>query len=225
MIPKALALVFLFAPVCSAMSQKGSEIRGASVFEEYDRSHITPELRRKHAITIGFQEGVSTPFSKTFTDNPDGSTSMNWNPGIHIGYNFLIIRKRKRLLSPTGKQANEIKNGLGVHLYMQQNKEFYFNISYYRPIIKLYIPIFRIYLFNEFGLGLYYNSNFVNFGDGKTKPLTPAASIQPLSVRLSNSPIFFYITAVYSLKNNLFGTEPLSVSFLGGVKVYFYKYH
>ena len=217
---KALAILLILGS--GTFAQETSVTTRASGFEIYDKSHISPDYRKKHAISIGGQNSFSTPLDGISQyDSLKNKDIIDWNPGFHIGYDFLILRRRVRLVSEHAKPATEIKNGWGIHFAFHQNKEFLLNTVYHRPIFKLYIPLFRFYLFNDFGLGVHYNPRFEGTS---TKPVSLVLTSEVLRIRWCNSPVYLYINGAYSIRNNVLGTQTLGVSVMGGLKVYFYKY-
>ncbi len=167
-------------------------------------------------ISVAFQNSISTPLDSL------SSKFSEQNFGFQVGYDFAIIRRRLRLISDFAKPATEFKNGWGIHASFQKNKEFLLQFSYHRPLIKLYIPLFRIHLLNEFGLGLHYNPRFA---EKAMKPMTPAIIVDVMRIRWCNSPVYLYAKGVYSIRNNILGSQMLGVSVMMGLKVYFYKYN
>lgn len=211
---------FLFPFLTAAQIE--NTIIGTSHFQDYDKSYITPELQRKQGITLGVQSSLSTPFHIATQLNTNEDFTLFDNLGVHVGYNYLIVKRRVLKRSSKGKRKDEFKNGVGFHLGFQSSGEWYANLNYYRPLVHLYLPMFRVYLFNEWGFGIYNNVNLAGTG---TRAVSPVVSFEPIRIRLFNTPIYLHGTTFYALSNDSFGTLPLNFSIVVGARIYFYAYN
>ena len=186
-----------------------------SFFKKYDRSHITPEIRRKGGISLGGVAGFHTPFGNQI----DNGVEPNF--GFHLAYNHMYVRRRRLLMSQEGKTTDEFQSGWGVSVNVHMDMQALVYGYFYRPLIRMYTPIFRIYLINEYGLGAHYDP--VPTIEGQRR-VSPSFFFEPIRLKFSNTPIFFHLTGAYSFKNNILSKKPLNVSVLGGFRIYFYNY-
>lgn len=195
-------------PIFGSYAQTYEGLKGYGVYKPYDKSYINPEIRGKHCISLGGIGAINTPFPNDFEPTF----------GVHVGYNYLVLEKRKRLISHKKKMRTEIKHGLGLHVNVLQNQELYIMATYTNPLFSLR-GLLGFYFFSEYGLGIHKSPTLEN-----QETFTRFnASVEVIRIRFSRSPLNIHFTTNYSLQNDLLGKNRLDVGFMGGLRYYFYK--
>lgn len=183
-------------------------MKGQGVFNKYDQSYINPDTRGKHSVSLGFMASVTSQTSEFMP---------SW--AAHLGYNYLIIKKRKRFLGFKETMRDEIKRGFGMHFTLLSEGQFYLTANYYDPFVGLKGKIFSLYLINEYGIGVH---RYTGIDDGLNKTAL-TLSLEILRIRFGKSPLFLHFTANYATKNNFLGKDRLDLGLVGGLRYYIFK--
>ena len=191
-----------------SFSQLEKGVGGASVELKYDKSHISPDLRSKHCISIGFVNAQTTP-DQTIV------ASKSW----HIGYNYLILNQRKLKLSLKERRRTEMR-AIGLHYTWVGPGEHYLMGTFFNPLVAKKGRFISFYFFSELGLGYHYK-NVLGGGDGDR--FKTHLSVEFLRLRLGRIPLYIQITGSYALGNKLAQKEPLELGYIAGLRYYFYR--
>ena len=189
-------------------------MKGNGVYKKYDKSFVTPHLRAKHSISLAPILSFNSPFTS------DVEPSF----GAHIGYNYLIFkrRKKKKLNKKKVKYKDEVKMGFGLHLGLLTQDEKLIMGKFYYPTIPIRGKALSWYLFSEIGIGAHKLSTF----NGSSRPWKFNASLEIFRLRFGKSPLHIHLTGNYAVwSNNLFIKEPINLGLIGGLRYYFYKKH
>ncbi|MEZ4922391.1 MAG: hypothetical protein R2780_04400 [Crocinitomicaceae bacterium] len=184
-------------------------MKGQSSYQKYDKSYINPDTRGKHSVSLGVMASLTTPF--------DNDVVPSW--AVHAGYNYLIIKKRKRIFGIKETVRDETNAGFGLHFTLMKESQFYVMANYYNPFFGVRGKLLSLYFFNEYGIG-FHRFNDVELSTGKT---AFNFSLEFLRVRFGKSPLYLHLTANYGVKNNLLAKERLDFGFLGGLRYYIFK--
>lgn len=196
-----------------SIGQTYDGMKGHGVYKKHDKSFITPDYRGKHSVSFGIVGTGNSAFTENYTPGY----------GVHLGYNYLIFRRRKkkRIASKKVKFHDEIKAGLGIHLGIINDKEFFFTAKYFYPILPIRGKLVSWYIFSEYGLGIHKLPTVVS----PENELKMNFSLELFRIRFGKSPLNLNVTANYALSNNLFIKEPVDLGFIVGFRYYFYKKH
>ena len=205
----SFVLILLISNSLSAQNFDGLNRKGSTIYREYDKSHVSPLLRGKHGVSLGFYIGLNSPVNDFIP-----------NPAYHIGYNYLVFKKRKRIMGHKEKYRDEVKFGFGAHLQIEPNHGTYFMLNYYNSFFSLKGRILSWYFINEFGIGIYKGNHIKEEYQDK---LTGNASLELLRIRFGKSPLVLHSTLNFNLKNNMFSEEKAQLGIMFGVRYYFYK--
>lgn len=192
-----------------SVAQHYDGMRGVSTFKKYDNGYISPDMRGKHSVSLGINAAVSSPFNSLTRPQFGG----------HLGYNYLLIVKRKRFFGIKENSRDEIKMGFGLHLTVLQNKEFFMTANYFNPFIGAKGKVFSLYLFNEIGIGVHRSPITIE----SPASLGFTASLEVLRLRFGKSPLNLHLTMNYRTSNSLLAKDQLMISFMGGLRYYIYK--
>jgi len=190
---------------------------GSDEFAIHDKSHVTPEIRKKPGISIGYNMGFHVPFIDYFP------APFNPNHGFHLAYNQLYVRNRIRYITSARKTTDEFQYGGGFAINLDFGSDGIYGSTHFffhRPLLRFYFPL-RIYLINEYGLGIGWRPSA---DPTKAAEFSPNFVFEPIRIKFFNSPFFLTGTTVYSMRNNVFGKTTLDVSVLVGLKLYMYGY-
>ncbi len=195
----------------SAVGQtfEGLNRKSPTAYREYDKSFVSPTLRGKHGVSLGFYVGLNSPVN-----------DVQPNMAYHIGYNYLVFKKRKRIMGHKEKYRDEVKFGFGAHLQIEPRHGTYFMLNYFNPFFSLKGRILSWYFLNEFGIGFYKGKHIKAEFEDK---LTGNASLEVLRIRFGKSPLVLHSTLNFNLKNNMFGEEKAQIGAMLGARYYFYK--
>lgn len=200
-------LLLIFCLTGSSQTYDG--MKGRGLYQSYDKSFVSPELRKKHVISLGVQHSMSTPIND----------STKFNPGVHLGYNQFFFEKRTRILSAKKKQRDEVKIGFGVHFSLHPNGEWFGGVNIYRPIIALKGTLLSLFLLNEFGLVVHRAEFVPELGLSHVKT---NLSFEVFRIRFGRA-FFVHAGAFYALRNDLLSKDFKEFSVFGGLRYYFYK--
>lgn len=201
----AATLIILFLASIS-MAQE-LEYKGSSAYKKSDITYISPDLRGKHGASLGFAISLNprTDFEPTF--------------GAHVGYNYLVIRSRKRLLGVKETKRDEVLMGFGAHLYVYSDKAWFLNVNYLNSTLALRGKIISYYFFNEIGFGLHYSPPDIDILGG----IKPNISFEPLRFRLGKTPLNLCIKTYFDLGNSLLSKDRMNITLNATLKYYFYR--
>lgn len=192
-----------------SVAQHYDGMRGVSTFKRYDNGFISPDMRGKHSVSLGLNAAVNSPFDSLTQPLIGG----------HLGYNYLLIIKRKRFFGIKENSRDEIKMGFGFHLTVLQNKEFFMTANYFNPFIGAKGKALSLYLFNEVGLGIHRSPMTTE----SPSSLGFTASLEVLRIRFGKSPLNLHLTMNYRTSNSLLAKDRLMMTFMGGLRYYIYK--
>ena len=196
-----LILAVLISVLSSAQDLKN---RGFSNYKEYDNSFITPNYRKKHVLSIG---GIANTYGSNFAE-------LVPNFGAHIGYNFLIIERRKIKFTTKTIFRNETKFGFGIHFNYLSKGEFMLLTNYYRPLFTSKGRMLSWYFFCSYGLGLHKTYDELN----ADKPYRFDATLEFIRLRFGKSPLYLNLILNYDLANNSLGKDRMNIGILGSFK-------
>ena len=182
-------------------------VASTSVDQKYDKSYVSPDLRSKHCISIGYLNAQTTPDQSI---EPSGS----W----HIGYNYLILNQRKLKLALKDRQRTEMK-AVGLHFTRVRAGEHYLMATLFNPLISMKGRALSLYFLSEYGLGYHYNTD-INTGETDFRY---HISLEILRLRVGRLPLYMHITGTYALSNKLLQKAPWEVGYLAGFRYYFYQ--
>ena len=212
-------IVLLFG--AQSFAQEYDGLKGYGVYKKYDKTYINPKLRGKHSVSLGVIGAISSPIIKV-DGNSLGNGELNFNPtvGAHLGYNYLIVKKRKRIFGGLEKFRNEITSGFGFHLSVLSKGEHLIMVNYYNPFFSLKGKVFSAYFFNEYGVGLHQPRLNEN-GEKEKKKFN--ISIEFLRIKFGKSHLNLHFTMNYHWDNDLFGKNRINMGFLSGLRYYIFK--
>jgi hypothetical protein len=189
----------------------GQELKpkGFSAYKPYDKSFITNDLRRKHAVSLG-------PLIGVYGQNLD---IFEPNIGVHLGYNYFVIERREVKLSRKTKYRNEVKLGFGLHLNVLNENEQMLLLNFYRPLSAVKGKIFSWYFFSAYSLGWHKITN----GTDDLKPNKFNFGLEVFRLRIGKLPLHLQAGINYDLSNNFLGTERLNGGFLFGLRYDIFK--
>lgn len=218
---KTLVIIVLLFGVQS-YAQEYDGLKGYGVYHQYDKSYISPTLRGKHSISLGAIGALSSPIGKS--DGADSlnqsGASLNTSIGFHVGYNYLIMKKRKRIFGGLEEYRDEVKSGFGVHLSFLTKGEFFFMANYFNPFFSLKGKALSFYFINEYGIGVHKpKMEEDEIADGLKLNL----SLEAIRIRLGKSHFNLHLTVNYHANNKLFGKERIKMGFTAGLRYYIYK--
>lgn len=215
---KQLLLGLSILLVSGLFAQTYDGVRGYSTYQKYDKSQISPEKRRKHSISLGFQNAWTTPFD--FDNGPAPDFGMN------IGYNFLILKSRKRLLSTKGKHNDEVALAFGWHHYIQFQKkgEWFSMATVYRPLLGLKGTMFSVFALNEIGLGFHRTNDPPNVAEGEEPkgPISLMVYAEGLRFRIGRA-LAIHTGFTWAFRNDLLDRNFNEMSWISGIRYYIYR--
>jgi hypothetical protein len=183
-------------------------LKGQGVYKKYDNTYINPDTRGKHSVSLGVMSSLNS-------QTPDFVPS--W--AVHFGYNYLIIKRRRRLLGIKETFRDETKNGFGLHFTLLKEGEFYLMANYYDPIIALRTKVLSFYFFNEYGIGFHRYTDIDDLNSRTSLNL----SLEIFRIRFGKTPLNLHLTANYAASNNFLGKERLNMGALAGLRYYIFK--
>jgi len=204
-----------------SFAQEYDGLKGYGVYKKYDKSYINPKLRGKHSVSLGAIAAISSPIISA-NDNGLSNEESNFSPalGFHIGYNYLFVKKRKRVFGGLEKFRNEVTSGFGFHTSILAGGEYFIMANYYNPFFSLKGKLLSFYFLNEYGVGLHQPKPDFNGLEEKKKF---NISIEFLRIRLGKSHLNLHFNMNYHWGNDLFGKNRIKMGFLGGLRYYIYK--
>jgi hypothetical protein len=220
-IRKSLAVLILLLGVQS-YAQEYDGLKGYGTYKKYDKSYIHPKLRGKHSLSLGMIGAISSPIMDANENDsiPDNGSNFNPTVGVHVGYNYLFVKKRKRIFGGLEKYRDEITSGFGFHLSILSKGEYFIMANYYNPFFSLKGKMLSFYFLNEYGLGIH-QPRLNDNGLIEKKKLNIA--IEFLRIRLGKSHLNLHFTMNYHWDNDLFGKDRIKMGFMGGLRYYIYK--
>ena len=205
----------IFAPILllllssfQALAQEYDGFKGRGVYTQYDKTYINPEIRGKHGVSLGF--GVASV-------SPLNTFDPQW--GVHVGYNYILMEKRKRIFGIKEVWRDEVKMGFGSHFYHWQNGEWYFNINYLNPLFALRGKLLGFYFFSEYGIGIHRAPEKLE----EPSKVRFNVSIEALRIRFGKSPLHLHFTAHYDAGSALLSKERMDLAFSTTLRYYIYK--
>lgn len=201
-----LFVFFVSVTASNAVSQDYDGIKGFGVYHEYDKSYISPDLKAKHSVSLGITGALLSPHYDDFAPVPGG----------HLGYNYIIYKKRKRLFGIKEVERDEIKMGFGVHLSVYSNKEWFFNINYLNPLISKRGKFLSFYFINEFGLGVHSSPAKLDYEPAVDFNL----SLEFMRIRFGKSPLNLCFTSYFDPKGSFFSKERINLN--GAISLRYY---
>jgi hypothetical protein len=184
-------------------------LKGYGVYQKYDKSYISPDLKAKHSVSLGFSGGLLSPH---YDD-------LKPAPGAHVGYNYIIYKKRKRLFGIKEVERDEIKMGFGAHLTVFSTKEWYFNVNYLNPLISKRGKLLSFYFINEFGLGLHSSPPKL---EAETE-IDFNMSLEFMRIRFGKSPLNLCFTAHFDPKGSFFEKQRVELDGIVSLRYYIQK--
>ncbi len=227
---KLFFLVLFLSFILGGRSQFDSRFTGFSAYQKYDESFITPSLRGKHSISIGGLLGIyGGQVGAAFGANSNGSSgnlngqseSLDGSPslGLHIGYNYLVLDRRKLKISRKDKYRDEFLFILGGHLNVLTNNEFMVMGTFYHQLLGTKGRLFSWTFFSEYGIGFHRTSTRLQL----EKPLKIDLSIELFRMRFVKQPLYLFGQFCYATSNDFLSKNAANVGFYGGLRYYFYK--
>jgi hypothetical protein len=183
--------------------------KGFSAYKPYDKSFITNDLRKKNTVSFG-------PLIGVYGRNLDGFVP---SVGLHLGYNYLIIERRKVKLSLKTKYRNEVKLGFGLHLNILSQDEQMLMLNFYRPFAAIKGKLLSWYFLSSYSLGWHKITN----GPDDLKPNKFNFGLELLRLRIGKLPFHLQVGINYDLSNNFLDTERLNGGFLFGMRYDIFK--
>ena len=202
-----IALLSCFALNLS-FGQQYDGFKGTSGFSRYDNTHISPDSKGKHGASVGFTFGNLHPqndFIPRF--------------GGHIGYNFILMKKRKRVFGIKEVSRDEPKWGIGAHLTVMSNSEFFFTVNYMNPLFSMRGKLLSLYWLGEYGIGFHNAQPTLEDPGGMRLNL----SLEVLRIRFGKSPLNLTFTGHYDGGNRLLSKKRMNVASLVCLRYYIYK--
>jgi hypothetical protein len=190
------------------LAQEYDGFKGTGTYQRYDKTYINPNLRGKHGFSLG---GGIANVSPLNTFGPEY--------GGHVGYNYLILYKRKRVFGIKEVIRDEVKMGFGAHLYFWSNKEWTLTATYLNPLISMRGKLISLYLFNEVGFGLHSAPAKAEIPEGLRFNL----SFEALRIRFGKSPLNLSFTGFYDVSNALLSKNRMDLSVAATLRLYIYK--
>ncbi|MBK8926977.1 MAG: hypothetical protein IPM74_13960 [Crocinitomicaceae bacterium] len=203
-----LILVF-FLTALSGKSQYYDGQKGIGIYQPYDNSNITPDFRRKNAISIGVEHCWTTPL--------DGQLPMNF--GVHLGYNYLVLKEKNRWLSAKKKTRDELHFGMGFHLSYFKNGEWFAQVKIKKPLLAIKGNLISFFFFYDIGFGLHKTTNVSEL---HPSPLSWSITSEVFNIRFGRS-LFFINGLSYATRNDMSGKLPYDVSVIWALRYYIYK--
>lgn len=176
--------------------------------KKYDASYITPSLRGKHSLSLGYVNVQTTPDANI--DDPE--------PSLHIGYNYLILQERKLVLALKDKYRTEM-NGIGMHFTYVNSGEHYFMGSFFHTYLAKKGRFISFYFLSEYGLGYHYKRDLQNFGKNRTNI---SILLEFLRLRVGRIPLYMNFAGTYAITNNLFNKTPIVLGYKVGLRYYLF---
>lgn len=176
--------------------------------EKYDQSYITPSLRGKHSLSLGFMNVQTTP-----------DQNLTVNQSVHLGYNYLILKERKLLLALRDIDRTEM-NSLGVHFTYVNSGEHYLMGTFHSSFLAIKGRLLSFYFFSEVGLGYHYKRELQDFGQSK---MNLNFLVDFVRFRPGKIPLYLHFSGTYALSNNLFNKTPIKLGYMIGLRYYFYR--
>lgn len=207
-----LYFILFFFTCCFSLASFGQNEpgnKGASIFKKYDDSFITPHLKRKHSVSLG---PIASVYGPSVVD-------IEPNAGLHLGYNYLVMNRRKLKLSKKGKYRNEIKFGIGLHAHILTQQEFMLMGTFFRPLSRTKGRLFSWYFLSEYGIGMHRTYNLIN----DPRPTKFNLSLEIFRLQFGKLPAFLHFTFNYDVGNDFLDKERLNIGFLGGFRYYIFK--
>lgn len=210
MIVSRLSSFFVLAFLCglSSWAQHYDGQKGFSVYQKYDKTFITSDLRGKHGASLGFGSANVSP-QQTFEPKIGG----------HLGYNYIVLRKRKRVFAISEVLRDEVTMGFGLHLSVFQNKEWFLNAVYLNPLFSMRGKIISLYWFSEVGFGLHRSPAKLE----KDAGLSLNWSLEPLRIRFGKSPLNLCFNVNLDLGSSFLSKNRIVLTSMGTLRYYIYK--
>ena len=190
-----LIAFIVYSPSCCAQEYDG--LKGFSTFQKYDKTYISPDLRAKHAVSLGGGAGLLSP-----------QAEVDPTFGGHLGYNYIIYKKRKRLFGIKETLRDEVHMGIGAHLTVFANKEWFFSINYLNPLVSLKGKFLSLYFLNEIGIGAH-SSPVKNEVEAE---VDLNLSLELLRLRFGKSPLNICLTGYFDAGRSMFSKERMDVA-------------
>lgn len=182
--------------------------KGQTGYQKYDKTYINPSYRGKHSPSMGFGVANLSPWSE-----------LAPQAGGHLGYNYLIMYKRRRIFGVKETVRDEIKMGFGAHFHIWANNEWYLNFNYLNPLFSIRGKALGWYFFGEYGLGLHRSPQKL-----ESPPKTSwNLSIEPLRIKFGKTPLNLNFTFFYNIGNALLSQQRMDLAAAIALRYYFYK--
>jgi len=212
-----LLVAFTFSFVIRAQEVA---IPGLDGFKKYDKSYVTPELKKQPGISIGYNMAFHVPMSNHF--EPEFSP----NHGFRISYNHMFSRRgglRRRLDNQIFRERFQFGFGGTLQMDFTKDGDLFGSVYgyYFRPIIRINLGLVKFSLLNEYGLGVGWRPRTLYPNE---KTVSPIVALEGFRFQLLSIPIIVTASTIYSLRNNVFGKAPLDVAVLLSARMYFYDY-
>jgi len=213
-------IIFLFG--IQSYAQEYDGLKGYGIYKKYDKTYINPKLRGKHSVSLGAIGAISSPLININEVDglSNGSSSLSPTVGAHLGYNYLFIKKRKRVFGGLERYRKEITSGFGFHMSFLTKGEYFIMANYFTPFFSLKGKLLSAYFLNEYGIGVHQPK--IN-ADGLKEKKKLNISIELLRIRFGKSHLNLHVTTNYHWDNDLFGKNRINMGFLTGLRYYIYK--
>lgn len=205
---RILIATLLFTSTLIGYGQTRNDTVIRSSLERYDNSFITPSLRGKHSLSLGVVNVQSTPDANIGTPEQ----------ALHIGYNYLILQKRKLVLALKDKYRTEM-NGIGMHLTYVNSNEHYLMGTFFHTYLAKKGRFISFYFLSEYGLGYHYKRDLQNFGKNK---LNISILLEFLRFRIGRIPLYMNFAGTYAITNNLFNKTPVVLGYKVGIRYFLF---
>ena len=205
---KSILTIILIVGCLHVDAQEYDGFKGKGVYQPYDKTYTNPSLRGKHGGSAGVSFANVSPITPF---------SPQW--GFNVGYNYLLLYKRKRLVGIKERTRDEIKMGFGAHFYYFFNKEWYLNFNYFNPFIAIRGKVLGVYFFSEYGIGFHHAPQKME-DPPKTKF---NVTIEALRFRFGKSPLNLSFRAHYDAGSALLSKNRMDLAFSASLTYYFYK--
>lgn len=204
-----ILIVCCFTPIFVG-AQDYDGYKGKGSFQPYDKAYINPSYRGKHGASLGLAYASVSPLN---------SFDPQW--GINLGYNYLMLYKRRRIFGIKEVFRDEIKMGFGLHLHYFFNSEWYLHANYVNPTISLRGKLFSFYFFNELGLGLHRSPPKL---DSPSK-VRFNVSFEALRIRFGKSPLNLAFMGFYDAGSALLSKDRMDLAITTKLSYYIYDKH
>jgi len=139
--------------------------------------------------------------------------------GLNLGYNYLVLDRRKLKSSRKGKYRDEFLLTVGGQLTIFSNNEFMLIGTIYHKLVGTNGRLFSWAFLSEYGIGLHRASNLLQL----EKPLKIDLSIELFRMRFVKQPLFLFGQFNYATSNDFLGKNRANVGLYGWLRYYFYQ--